>query len=221
MKKFLVVALSVVLLSGCGKTETLTCRTDNTVGTLTSRTTYTIEHMNNKVRTIKVTYDYSDNHTNGVGTGTDEATEGDDTSNRGNDAGTGTNGTTNNNENNNHVDGVGTGTDGTTEDDDTEGEDNDIIGGTVGEALDDVVTGVANTAMDITGVKNMHNTRYNNYNNIEGFTRSIDTDNDNNYKITYTYDLSKLSDNDMTTLGISRNLDTLRSTYTNRGLTCR
>jgi len=201
MKKFLVVALSLVLLSGCGKTETLTCRADNTVGTLTSRTTYTVEHMNNKVRTIKVTYDYSDNNVNGTGTGTD--------------------GTTDNNDTNNHVDGVGTGTDGTTEDNDTEGEDNDIIGGTVGEALDDVVTGVGNTIMDITGVRDMHNTRYNNYNTIEGFTRSIDTDNDNNYKITYTYDLSKLSDNDITTFGISSNLDTLRSTYTNRGLTCR
>ena len=182
MKKFLLVALSLAVLSGCGgKTETLTCSNDNTVGTLTSKTTYTVEHMNNKVSTIKVTYDYSDNH----------------------------------------IDGVGTGTDGTTEDDDSENEDNEIIGGTVGEVLDDVVTGVAGTVMDMAGVKDMHNARYNNYNTIEGFTRSIDTDNDTNYKITYTYDLSKLSDNDITTFGISKELDTLRSTYTNRGLTCR
>ena len=172
--------------------------------------------MNNKVSTIKVTYDYSDNNVDGVETGSEE-TANNDTDNRGND----TDRATDNNGANNHIDGVRTGTDGTTEDDDIEGEDNDIIGGAVGEALDDVVTGVANTAMDITGVRDMHNTRYNNYNNIKGFTRSIDTDNDNSYKITYTYDLAKLSDNDMTTLGISSNLDTLRSTYTNRGLTCR
>lgn len=180
MKRIFLVVVALFLLSGCGKTETLTCTTDNTVGTLTSKTTYTISHMNNKVSMIKVTYDYSDNH----------------------------------------IDGVNTGTDGTTEDDDTI-EDDGVIGGVVGETLDDVVTGISDTVLDITGVKDMHNTRYNTYNTMEGFTRSIDTDNDNNYKITYTYDLKKLSDNDLTTLGISKDLSALKSTYTNRGLTCR
>ena len=31
----------------------------------------------------------------------------------------------------------------------------------------------------------------------------------------------KLSDTDITTFGISRNLDTLRSGYTDRGMTCK
>ena len=215
MKKIFLVAVAAFLLSGCGKTETLTCTTDNTVGTLTSRTTYKVEHMNNKVNRIKVTYDYSDNHIDGVGTGTDGTTEDDDKTengtNRTNDT-TGDNGTIDNDD--------ATGNNDTT-DENTTGDNDGIIGGVVGETLDDVVTGVANTVLDITGVKDMHNTRYNTYNTMEGFTRSIDTDNDNNYKITYTYDLTKLSDSDLTTLGISNDLSSLRSTYTNRGLTCK
>jgi hypothetical protein len=49
----------------------------------------------------------------------------------------------------------------------------------------------------------------------------IDSSNDNDYKVTYTYDLNKLSDTDVTIFGISRNLDILRTDYTNRGMTCR
>ena len=41
------------------------------------------------------------------------------------------------------------------------------------------------------------------------------------YKVTYTYDLSKLSDTDLAAFGIDRDFNTQKTTYTNRGLTCK
>ena len=49
----------------------------------------------------------------------------------------------------------------------------------------------------------------------------IDNDNDKDYKVTYTYDLSKLSDTDLAAFGIDRDFNTQKTTYTNRGLTCK
>lgn len=118
-----------------------------------------------------------------------------------------------------HVDGVGTGTDGITDDTDT---DNDgIIDGVVGEALDDVVTGITNGILDMAGIKTRHNTRFGTYANTTGFTTNIDVDNDTDYKVTYTYDFAKLSDTDITNFGISKDFNTLKTSYTDRGLTCK
>lgn len=181
MKKVLLIIAVIAVLSGCGTTETLTCTTSNTVGNLTSNTTYMIEYQGNDVKMLTVTYDYRDDH----------------------------------------VDGVGTGTDGTTNDNETDTDDDGIIDGVVGEALDDVVTGVTDGILDMAGIRTRHNTRFGNYTNTEGFTTTIDTDNDTDYRVTYTYDLNKLSDVDITTFGISRNLETLRNGYTNRGMTCK
>ena len=181
MKKALLIIAVIAVLSGCGTTESLTCTTSNTVGGLTSNTTYMIEYQGNDVKMLTVTYDYRDDH----------------------------------------IDGVGTGTDGTTEDEDTDMEDDGIVDGIVGEALDDVVSGVTNGILDIAGIKTRHNARFGTYTNTEGFTTMIDSDNDTDYKVTYTYDLNKLSDNDITTFGISRDLNTLRSGYTDRGMTCK
>lgn len=179
MKKALLIIAVIAVLSGCGTTETLTCTTNNTVGTLTSKSTYKIDYMNNEVKKLTVTYEYNDNHT----------------------------------------DGVGTGTDGTTDDTDT---DNDgIIDGVVGEALDDVVTGVSDGILDIAGIKSRHNARFGTYTNTEGFMTKIDNDNDKDYKVTYTYDLSKLSDTDLAAFDIDRDFNTQKTTYTNRGLTCK
>lgn len=179
MKKALLIIAVIAILSGCGTTETLTCTTDNTLGTLTSNTTYMIDYQNDEVKKLTVTYEYKDNHT----------------------------------------DGVGTGTDGTTEDNDT--DDNGIIDGVVGEALDDVVTGVTDGILDIAGIKTRHNTRFGSYTNTEGFMTNIDLDNDTDYKVTYTYDLTKLSDDDISAFGIDKDFNTLKTTYTNRGLTCK
>lgn len=120
-----------------------------------------------------------------------------------------------------HVDGVGTGTDGTTDDDATDTDDDGIVDGVVGEALDDVVSGIANGILDIAGIRTRHDARFGSYANTEGFTTTIDSDNDMDYKVTYTYDLDKLSDTDITTFGISRDFKTLRNGYTDRGMTCK
>ena len=96
-----------------------------------------------------------------------------------------------------------------------------IVDGVVGEALDDVVTGVTDTILDISGIKTRHNTRFGSYTNTEGFTTKIDNDNDNDYTVTYTYDLTKLTDTDITNFGINRDFNTLKKTYTDRGLTCK
>lgn len=179
MKKALLIIAVIAVLSGCGTTETLTCSTENTVGTLTSKTTYMVDYQGDDVKKITVTYDYRDDH----------------------------------------VDGVGTGTDGTTNDTDT--DDDGVIDGVVGEALDDVVTGVTNGILDMAGIRTRHNERFGTYTNTRGFTTNIDTDNDTDYKVTYTYDLNELSDADITGFGISKDFNTLRSIYTDRGLTCK
>lgn len=179
MKKTLLIMAVIAVLSGCGTTKTLTCNTENTVGDFTSKTTYMIDYQGKDVKKLTITYDYRDNH----------------------------------------VDGVGTGTDGTTDDTDT--DDDGVIDGVVGEALDDVVTGVTDSILDMAGIRMRHNERFGNYTNTDGFITKVDTDNDTDYKVTYTYDFDKLSDTDITNFGISRDLDTLRTTYTDRGLTCR
>ena len=181
MKKALLIIAVIAVLSGCGTNDSLTCTTENTLGNISSSTTYKIDYMNNDVKMLTVTYEYKDGHT----------------------------------------DGVGTGTDGTTEDDDTTSETDDVIDGVVGEALDDIVTGVTNTVLDLADIRTRHNNRFGTYTNTNGFKTSIDTNNDDDYKVTYTYDFSKLSDDDINAFGISRDFDTMQSMYTNRGLTCK
>ena len=181
MKKALLIIAVIAVLSGCGTTETLTCTNSNTVGNMTSSTTYMVEYQGNDVKMLTVTYDYRDDH----------------------------------------VDGVGTGTDGTTNDDETDTDDDGIIDGVVGEALDDVVSGVTDGILDMAGIRSRHNARFGTYVNTEGFTTKIDADNNTDYRVTYTYDLGKLSDADITTFGISRDLEKLKTGYTNRGMTCK
>lgn len=181
MKKALLIIAVIVVLSGCGTNDSLTCTTENTLGNVSSSTTYKINYRDNDVKMMTITYEYKNSHT----------------------------------------DGVGTGTDGTTEDGDNIGDTDGVIDGVVGEALDDVVTGVTNTILELSNIRTMHNNKFGIYTNTDGFTTSIDMDDDENYKVTYTYDFSKLSDDDISTFGISRNFDTMQSRYTSRGLTCR
>ncbi len=144
MKKALLIIAVIAVLSGCGTNDSLTCTTENTLGNISSSTSYKIDYKDNDVKMMTVTYEYKDGHT----------------------------------------DGVGTGTDGTTQDDDTTGETDGVIDGVVGEALDDVVSGVTNTILDLADIKTRHNARFGNYTNTNGFMTSIDTDNDNDYKVT-------------------------------------
>jgi len=208
MKKAIFLVGIILLLSGCGTTESLTCTNINTVNGLTSNRTYKIDYKDDDVKMVTITYDYMGN-----------STTTNNTDNNQNNAGTGANDTTTNNIDDDNQDGVGTGTDGTTSDN----NDNDggIIDGVVGEALDDVVTGVTNTILDIAGIRTTHNNRISTYSNVTGFYTSIDTDSDNNYKITYKYNLEEMDDSDLSKFNLDRSFTTLRTNYTNQGLTCK
>ena len=79
MKKALLIIAVIAVLSGCTtNTKTLTCTSENTSGNITSKTKYMIDYEGNDVKKLTVTYDYKDNHTDGVGTGTDGTTSDND-----------------------------------------------------------------------------------------------------------------------------------------------
>ena len=180
MKKIIFIIAVISILSGCGTTDSLVCTDKNTIGSISSNTTYKIDYRDNAVKKLTVTYEYNDGH----------------------------------------IDGVGTGTDGTTQDSDVLGETDGVIDGVVGEALDDVVTGVTDTILDLADIRTRHNNKFGTYTNTPGFMMSVDTDNDDDYKVTYTYDFNKLSDTDIVSFGISSNFENLKNTYTSRGLIC-
>lgn len=195
MKKALIILIAVVALSGCGTNEMTTCTNETKVGNITSKTVYTVEHKDNDVKKIMITYEYNDNHTDGVGTGTDGTTKDKIADEEDNPKET--------NENKTKTDNDG------------------LIGGAAKEALDDIVTGIADGIIDIAGIKESHNTKFGTYTHVEGFTRTVDVDNTNDYKVTYTYDLTKLSDTDITALGVNKNYNTLKQSYIDRELTCK
>lgn len=192
MKKFLVLSLLCVLvLTGCGAgaTQTMSCTYENTVGTLTTKTTYAVDYEGKEVKKVRITYDYKQ----------DTIT---DTDNDGKD----------------DIDGVGTGTDGTTND--TQKDNDGIVDGIVGSAIDTIIGGVTDTILDIAGLKERHATVQNRYGNIQGFSVQNTTDTDNNYKVTYVIDYDTITDTDLNTLNLSRDIDTLRDNYTTQGYTC-
>ena len=126
----------------------------------------------------------------------------------------------NNDTTNNEMDGVGTGTDGTTND--TQNDNDGIIDGVIGSAIDSVINGVTSTILDISGIRDRHATVQGTYGNIQGFSVQNTTDNtDNNYTVTYVIDYDTISDNDLTTLNLSRDLNTLRTNYITQGFTCK
>ena len=118
-----------------------------------------------------------------------------------------------------NMDGVGTGTDGTTND--TYPDNDGIIDGIVGSAIDSVINGVTSTILDIAGIRDRHANVQNTYGNINGFSVQNTNDiTDNDYRVTYVIDYDTISDADLATLNLSRDIDTLRSNYTNQGFTC-
>lgn len=122
--------------------------------------------------------------------------------------------------NNTEMDGVSTGTDGTTND--TQNDNDGIIDGVIGSAIDSIVNGVTSTILDIAGIRDRHTTVQGTYGNIQGFSVQNTTDNtDNNYTVTYVIDYDTISDEDLTTLNLSRDLNTLRTNYITQGFTCK
>ena len=117
------------------------------------------------------------------------------------------------------MDGVGTGTDGTTND--TQPDNDGIIDGVVGSAIDGVINGVTDTILDISGIRDRHNNVQNMYGNMTGFSVQNTNDmTDNDYHVTYIIDYDTISDNDLNTLNLSRDIDTIKRNYSQQGFTC-
>ena len=192
MKKllFLTGAL-MVMLTGCGATDTLSCTYDNVNGNLTTKITYNIDYQDEDVKKLRVTYDYHANVINDT-----------------------------NGDGRNDMDGVGTGTDGTTND--TQIDNDGIIDGIVGSAIDSIINGVTGVILDVSGLRDRHANVQNTYGNINGFSVQNTNDvTDNNYRVTYVIDYDTISDDDLMTLNLSRDINSLRNNYVSQGFTCR
>ena len=193
MKKMLFLSgVMIFLLTGCGvgATKTMSCSYNTSRNDLTTKTTYDVDYEGTEVKKVRITYNYHQDVMND--------TDGDGK---------------------NDIDGVGTGTDGTTND--TQIDNDGIIDGVIGSAIDSIVSGVADVILDISGIRDRHNNVLNTYGNMSGFSVQNTTDNtDNSYMITYVIDYDTISDNDLVTLNLSRNINTLRTNYTNQGFTC-
>lgn len=114
---------------------------------------------------------------------------------------------------------MGTGTDGTTND--TQKDNDGIIDGVIGSAIDKVIQGTSAVILDVAGIKSRHATVQSTYGNIAGFSVQNTTDTDNNYIVNYLIDYDKISDTDLNTLNLSRDINTFRDNYTKQGYTCK
>lgn len=179
MKKIFLSIAIVLLLSGCGKEEMMTCTRENTYNGLVSGTEYVVTYEDDEVKNVKITYNYNQD---------------------------------------NHTDGVNTGTDGTTSDDDVSS--NGIVDGKVKETVDDIIGGIYNTVLDLSGLKERHTNQMNNT-NIKGFTSKVIDSTQNSYKVVYELDLTEISDTDIGKFNVDRNKTKLIDTYTTQGLTCK
>ncbi len=71
MKKLFVLSFaSILLLTGCGATETLSCSYRNTANNGTTDITYDIDHEGDEVKKVRITYDYDFNNNNNNNNGT-------------------------------------------------------------------------------------------------------------------------------------------------------
>lgn len=119
-----------------------------------------------------------------------------------------------------YTDGINTGTDGTTSDNTTNTDNNGVVDGAVGDALDDVIGGIYNTILDLSGIKDRFTNQMNNT-NITGFTSKVEDNTNNSYRVIYDLDLTKISDADIGKFNVNREYETLKNTYSNQGLTCK
>ena len=195
MKKFFFLSiLSILMLTGCGAgaTKTMKCTYESNTTDMTSKMTYDIDYEGKEVKKLRITYYYHQD----IDVNTENTTDNNDT-----------------------TDGVGTGTDGTTND--SQPDNDGIIDGVIGSAIDSMINGVTDTILDISGIRDRHANVQNTYGNMNGFSVQNTNDvTDNNYRVTYVIDYDTISDSDLTTLNLSRDIDTLRSNYTNQGFTC-
>lgn len=237
MKKIFVLSLaSIVLLTGCGATETLSCTYETTANNGSSKVKYDIDHQGNEVKKVRITYNYDFDDTNNnvdtrvAGDNTTGNADDDMTDNTNEDAYRNNNrenntveenddATDNMNDRSNQIDGVGTGTDGTTND--TQIDKDGVIDGIVGSAIDTVVGTVTGIILDSAGLRDRHANVQNTYGNVNGFSVQNTNDTNNNYSVTYVIDYDSISDSDLATFNLVRNLDEMRENYVNQGFTCK
>lgn len=193
MKKVLFLSsILIFMLTGCGAgaTKTMNCTYETKYNNIATKTSYDVDYEDTEVKKVRITYNYHQDIIN-------------DTDGDGND----------------DIPGVGTGTDGTTND--TQTDEDGIIDGVVGSAIDSIIGGVTDTILDISGIRDRHANVLNTYGNIPGFSVQNTMDNtDNDYMVTYVIDYDTISDNDLISLNLSRDIDTLRSNYATQGFTC-
>ena len=191
-KKICLLAFIVLLLTGCGAgaTNTMSCTYRTVNNNLTTKMTYNIDYEGKDVKKVRVTYDYHQDVMND--------TDGDGA---------------------NDIDGVGTGTDGTTND--TQIDNDGIVDGVVGSAIDSIINGVTDVILDVSGLRDRHANVQNTYGNMPGFSvQNMNDATDNDYRVTYIIDYDTISDADLTTLNLSRDINSLRDNYTRQGFTC-
>lgn len=192
MKKLLLGLSIIALLSGCGEEneQMMTCTRETTNNGLTSGTEYLVTYNDDEVTHVRITYNYNqDTQTDGVGTGTDGTTI------------DGKESRTNDNQ-----------TDGVIENN----TDNDgIVDGVVGN----LIGGMYDTILDLSGIRDMHTNQMNN--DIAGFTTTVEDNTNTSYKVVYDLDLTQISDDDIGRFNVDRSYTTLRNNYTNQGLTCK
>jgi len=121
--------------------------------------------------------------------------------------------------NNNEIDGVGTGTDGTTND--SQKDKDGIVDGVVGDTFDSIINGVTDTILDIAGLKDRHQKIQEKYNSINGFSAENVTDTDMSYKTTYILDFDTITEDELTSLNLSRDLSSLKNIYIQQGYYCK
>lgn len=192
MKKILIALSVLFIMSGCDeKTDTLSCTQKTTANGMTTNTTYDVEYVDDNVKYVTITYDYSQDgkkdDMDGVNADTDGLSETDN----------------NNNNNNNNLDS------------------DDVVDGVVGDVIDETVEGVTETILDIAGIKNRYENQLTNLNNIEGFSYEVDMDNNTEYKIIYKIDMDKISDTDLANFNAVRSLSEIRTNYEGLGYTCK
>jgi len=236
MKKLVILSFaSILLLTGCGATETLSCTYENNATNGTTKVSYDIDHEQDEIKKVRITYKYNfNNNNNAENNDTNNNNDVNAANNTDNNIATYNNGNNNtnnndnndmnnnnvnNNDNNNQMDGVGTGTDGTTND--TQIDDDGIVDGIVGSAIDTIVGGVTGIILDSAGLRDRHANVQNTYGNINGFSVQNTNDSNDNYTVTYVIDYDTISDNDLARFNLTRDLDLMRDNYVNQGFTCK
>ena len=193
MKKLLIALSVLFVMSGCNEnTDNLSCSSTTTANGVTTKTSYDIDYVNDDVKHVTITYDYTQDNTNnnnndvdGLNADTDGLDENDDTNN------------------NNAL------------------EADDVVDGVIGEAIDETVEGVTETILDIAGIRNRYENQLSTYDNIEGFSYEVDVDSDTAYRVIYEIDMSKIKDTDLARFDVTRDFSDIRTNYEDLGYTCK